>query len=107
MTVREFAEKLNLTPISLPDGEREITGFYAGDLLSWVMSRASADDVWFTIMSNVNVLAVASLIDVAAVVLTEGVMLSDEDKASAEAKGINVLAGNASTYELCALAGAL
>lgn len=105
MTVSMLAEKLNLTPLSLPDPEREITGFYAGDLLSWVMGRASAGDCWFTIMSNINVLAVATLADVACVVLSEGVTLEERELENAKAKGINVLTSQKDTYTLCAQAG--
>ncbi len=107
MKIRELAEKMDLAPLSLPDGDREVEGFYAGDLLSWVMGRANAGNVWFTIMSNVNVLAVASLVDLSAVVLAEGVTLSDKDAASALEKGINVFTSEKSTFELCALAGEL
>ncbi len=107
MKIRELAEEMDLEPLSLPDGDREVEGFYAGDLLSWVMGRANAGNVWFTIMSNVNVLAVASLVDLSAVVLAEGVTLSEKDIASAEEKGINVFTSGKSTYELCALAGEL
>ena len=47
----------------VPDGDRDIDGVYIGDLLSWVMGRAQMDNAWITIMSNVNVIAVASLAD--------------------------------------------
>lgn len=107
MTVSELALKMNLTPLSLPDGNREINGCYAGDLLSWVMGRARADNLWFTIMNNINVLAVASLADVAAVVLAEGVMLGDKEIEAAKAKGINVLTSEKSTFTLCYEAGKL
>ena len=61
MTVRQFSEKLDLEILALPDPERPVTGGYAGDLLSWVMSRAQSGDFWVTIMTNVNVVAVAAL----------------------------------------------
>jgi len=107
MKIRELAEKMNLAPLALPDGDREVEGFYAGDLLSWVMGRANAGNVWFTIMNNVNVLAVASLVDLSAVVLAEGVTLSEKDAAAALEKGINVFSSDKNTFELCALAGEL
>jgi hypothetical protein len=49
--------------LNLSDGEKEITGGYTGDLLSWVMGRASCGNAWITIMSNINIIAVASLLD--------------------------------------------
>ena len=107
MKVSELVLKMNLTPLALPDGEREINGCYAGDLLSWVMGRAKADNLWFTIMNNINVLAVASLADVAAVVLAEGVTLGEKEIEAANAKGINVLSSEKSTFMLSAEAGKL
>ncbi len=84
--------------VTLPDSEREIDGVYVGDLLSWVMGRAKADNVWITIMSNLNVLGVASLADVSCVILAEGVTLDDEVKKTAEAQGINVLSTKMDIY---------
>ena len=74
LKVNDLITELELEPILLADGEREITGGYAGDLLSWVMGRANAGDAWVTIMSNMNVAAVAQLADVACVVFAEGVV---------------------------------
>ena len=103
MTVHELAERLSLTPLSVGDAEREFSGVYIGDLLSWVMGRASSDNVWITIMSNVNVVAVATLADVACIILAEGVTLDDNVRATAEAKGVNVYSSEKTAYELAAL----
>ncbi len=107
MKVSELVQNMDLTVLHLADGDREIGGCYVGDLLSWVMGRAKADDLWFTIMSNINVLAVASLADVAAVVLAEGVQLEEKELQAAQDKGINVLSSTKSVYELCVQTGAL
>ena len=75
MTVQELVNAINLTILS-GDGEalsRPAEGGYCGDLLSWVMGRAPRNGVWITIMSNLNVAAVAELADIACVVLAEGV----------------------------------
>jgi len=85
--------------IALPSPDREIDGVYIGDLLSWVMGRAQADNAWITIMSNVNVIAVASLADTACVILSEGVELEDSLKQQAEMKDINVLSTDLPSYE--------
>ena len=53
--------------------DTEISSCYVGDLLSWVMGRAQPGSVWITIMSNVNVAAVANLTDVALVIFAESV----------------------------------
>lgn len=85
--------------------DKEICGCYAGDLLSWVMSHAQYGDVWVTIMSNINVVAVASLTECACVIMAEGVMPDSEVLKVAEEKDITVFSDNRSTYELCCLVG--
>ncbi len=102
MTVRELAEKLALTPLAVGDADREVSGVYIGDLLSWVMGRASSDNVWITIMSNVNIVAVATLADVACIILAEGVTLDDNVRTTAEKKGVNVFTSAKTAYELAA-----
>ena len=86
--------------LTLPEGEREIGGVYIGDLLSWVMGRATADDAWITIMSNVNVVAVAALTDASCVLFAESVVPEDAVIRTASEKGINLLVSDMSAYEL-------
>ena len=100
MTVTKLAELVYLTPITLPSPDREVKGAYIGDLLSWVMGRASEDNAWITIMSNANVAAVATLADVSCVILAEGVMPDEGVAATAEAKGINILSSKDSAYAI-------
>ena len=102
MTVAELALKLNAKEICLPCPEREVTGAYVGDLLSWVMGRAPADSAWVTIMSNLNVVAVASLADVACVIFSEDVNPDDDALKKAETEGINLLSVKEGSYEVCA-----
>ena len=100
MTVSELKEKLALSEITLPDSEREITGCYIGDLLSWVMGAAQSGDVWITIMSNINIVAVAALCDTSLIILAEGVSVDDEVKKAANERGINILSSKKSAFSL-------
>lgn len=99
MTVNELCQTDGINVISLPDGEREINGVYIGDLLSWVMGRARQDNIWITIMSNINTVAVASLADVSCILLAEDVKLESDVAKAANEKGINVLSTSLSAYE--------
>ncbi len=99
MTVQDLTTALSLTPVALPEADREVEGVYIGDLLSWVMGRAQSGNVWLTIMSNLNIAAVATLSDVSCILLCEGVTLDESVKATAEAKGINVLTTDMTAYE--------
>ena len=103
MTVNEMAQSLGLTALSEPNGERNVSGAYIGDLLSWVMGKAQTDNVWITIMSNINIVAVASLADVACIVLAEGVTVDETIRTTAEAKGINLYTSEKTAYELASM----
>lgn len=99
MTVYELSQNSQFNVLCLPDPEREINGVYIGDLLSWVMGKAEADNAWITIMSNINVVAVASLSDVSCVLLAEDVTLDNEVLNTAKQKGINILSTALSAYD--------
>lgn len=107
MTVRTLAEQLKLTPLSVSEPDREVTGCYTGDLLSWVMGRAQSGDCWITIMSNTNIIAVAALADTALIVLAEGVQPDAGVTELAEKKGINLYSSEQSAYQLCAALSSL
>ena len=107
MTVSQFVNQSGFSAVSLPHPEREITGCYIGDLLSWVMGRCGDGELWITIMSNVNVVAVSTLADAASVILAEGVTLDDEVLKVALEKGVNVLSTELSAYEAARAVAAL
>lgn len=100
MTIREVREALSAKLLCGDDG-RSFDGVYVGDFLSRAMSHVQSDNLWITIMSNVNVLAVATLTDPAAILLAEDVVLQDDARRSAEENGITVLSSPLSAYELC------
>lgn len=103
MTVSLLAEKCGFDFVTLPDPDREVCGGYVGDLLSWVMGRARENCAWITIMSNINIVAVASLADVSCVVLSEGVSLEESVIKTAADKGVNILSTSLNSYEAAAL----
>lgn len=99
MTVNELILRSGFKALALPDGDREITGVYIGDLLSWVMGRASSGDAWITIMSNMNIIAVATLADTACIILAEDVSLEQEIIDTAILKEVNILSAPKGIYE--------
>ncbi|MBQ5590270.1 MAG: hypothetical protein IIU65_01165 [Clostridia bacterium] len=103
MTVDGILKNENFSPIVLVDGDREIRGAYCGDLLSWVMGRAEEDNAFITIMTNVNVIAVAQLVNVSVVIVCENAELSDEFIQVAKSKEVNVLKCALPSFETCAL----
>lgn len=101
MTVAELKDAMKLEALALPNPDKEIVGAYAGDLLSWVMGRATEDCAWATIMTNVNVIAVASLVGVSCAVVCEGCEVGDDIVNTAKAKGVNLLRTKEPIYEFC------
>lgn len=99
MTVKALSELELFKPIILSEPEREISGVYIGDLLSWVMGRAQSGDAWITIMSNLNILAVASLADTSCIILAEGVTLDGEVIETAKQKNINIISSECGIYD--------
>lgn len=108
MKLKELMDELQLTPIHLEDGEIDIAGVYCGDLLSDVLAHLEPDCVWFTVQGHMNVAAVASLRDAAAVVLTNGTVPDPETVAKAQAMGVSLCGSDESAAALCMkLAGRL
>ena len=101
MTVKQLAEILQCQVICMPDPDRQVTGGYACDLLSWVMGRAQAGDAWVTIMSNVNIIAVATLADPSCVILSENVEPEEQTVLRAKQQEINLLKTDLDTFAIC------
>ena len=107
MTALELKEALGLESLCCPAPEKEVTGGYCGDLLSFVMGRASSGDAWVTIMTNINTVAVASLTDVACVILADGSVPEQAVIERAQAQDVNLLVSEQPSYEVCAALGKL
>lgn len=102
MTISLLAEKLGAEIINMPYPDREPCGAYCGDLLSWVMGHAQSDNIWVTIMTNKNVLAVAQLIDMSCVIISENAQLDNDFLETAKAKEINIIRSELDNYTVCA-----
>lgn len=99
MLVREMAQKLDLKVIAGSAAlDRRISGGYTADLLSCVMARAKAGNVWATLQAHPNVIAVATLLELAAVIVTEGAPVPSEVIAKANAEGIVLLSTPHTTF---------
>jgi hypothetical protein len=105
MTISELAGRLGFEALSLPSPGAEVTGGYTGDLLSWVMGRARAGQVWITIMTNINIVAVAMLAGVSAIVIADDSPVSDEVVKKAGEEGINLLRSRDSAFSISVAVG--
>ena len=101
MTVRDVVEKLGLTVFCGEEGlDREVTGGYASDLLSDVMGFAREGQLWITLQTHRNVMGIASLKEIAAIILVKGFKPDDDTVASSNDEGIPVLGSDLQAFEL-------
>ena len=104
MKLNEVQNKLGLKLITkITDLDREVGGGYASDLLSWVMAHAKENDIWITIQSHQNIVAVASLLNLAAIIVAEDASIDDNTIQKAEQENIPIYSSDKSTFELCGI----
>jgi predicted transcriptional regulator len=100
MTVKQLVEELGFRVYA---GEahldRKVTGAYVSDLLSDVMGHAREGEVWITLQSHMNVIAIASLKELAAVLLVKGIEPEPQVVEKASAEGIPLLVTSGQTFE--------
>jgi len=104
MNVKELIDLTgadNRTPDA--DLNRNVSCGYTCDLLSWVMAHGRAGMAWVTVQTHMNVIAVASLMEMAAVLIPEGIQMEEASLEKAKEEGICVLESKKTAYELCAL----
>jgi predicted transcriptional regulator len=99
LTVEQVVAALGLEVVAGADRlSGEVTGGYASDLLSCVMAGAKAGNVWVTLQAHPNVIAVAELLDLAGVIITEGMHPDAESLSRAREKDIPTLLTHDSTF---------
>lgn len=104
MNVKALAALLNATAVAEGDNpDTEISCGYTCDLLSWVLAHGKKDMAWTTVQTHINVIAVAVLMDMACVILSEGNHLEPDSLQKAMDEGLAVLETDKTAYEICGL----
>lgn len=101
MKVQDLITRLGLTVHSGKEGlDREVTGGYTSDLLSDVMGHAKEGDAWVTLQTHKNIMAIASLKDLAAIIVVKGHVPEEDTTAKSEKEGIPILTTREETFEI-------
>lgn len=101
MKVSDIIEKLDLKVMGGHEGlKNEVSGAYASDLLSDVMGNAREGQVWITLQTHRNVMAVASLKEVAAVIIVQGLKAEENTIEQSNDEGIPLLSSHLEAFEL-------
>jgi len=100
MTLQEIIDTLNLAVLAGSKDFSQVTptSGYTSDLLSCVMAGAKSRSVWVTLQAHMNVVAVAALLEVSAVIITEGAQPEPDVLAKANAEGITLLSTSQPTF---------
>lgn len=106
MNLQEIIHKLDLKLLTTPQDFSNIhpTGGYASDLLSCVMAGANHQAIWITLQAHINIVAVAALLDLTAVIITENALPDESTINKANAEGVTLLSTDSRTF---AVAGQL
>lgn len=101
MKLKEVIDKLNLqiaTKVYTP--EKDITGGYTSDLLSDVIANSKKDYVWITLQTHVNIVAVASLKELACIIIVMGKDIDPDTLEKAAAEKITILRSNLTSFQI-------
>jgi hypothetical protein len=102
MKLHEVIDTIKPDVICSGDGEREITGVIAGDLLSFIIGEAKEGEILVTILVHLNVSAVAVLKELPMLILASGRRPSKELADKCLEENIAVVVVKESAYEVCA-----
>ncbi len=101
MKVEEIVKALDLKVFSGGNGlTNEIDNAYASDLLSDVMGTAEAGSGWITLQTHKNVMAIASLKELACIILVKGFKPEEDTAAQSNEENIPILGTDQQTFEI-------
>lgn len=99
MKINVFLESISAKKITCLSSDPEIKGGYVSDLLSDVMGSAHEGEIWITIMRHLNVVAVASLANLPAIVFAKNIMPEESVIKKAEEEGVILAVSELSVFE--------
>ena len=102
MNLQEIITKLNLKVLTQHKDFSTIPvkSGYCSDLLSCVMTGADPEGVWVTLMAHNNIVAVAALLDLSAIIITEDAQPDSETINQADQKGVTMLSTTVDNFEV-------
>jgi len=99
MKLQEIIDKLKLTPLTELE-EREVEGVFISDMLSDVMTSAKTGEIWLTVQTHTNIVSAANLVDMAAIIVTQGKKVSQNTVELANRYHVIILSSPKTTFAL-------
>ena len=99
--LKDLIKELDLEILSEgSDLNRTVATGCCCDLLSWVMANGRKDAIWVTVQAHVNVIAVASLLELAGVIITSGLPVEEKTIERARSEGVTLLSSRIDAFQL-------
>ncbi len=101
MKITDIIQALDLKIISGQNGlSNEIKGGYVSDLLSDVMGNATEGQIWITLQTHQNIIAIASLKEISAIILVKGSLPENDTIEKSNTENIPVLSSDLDTFSI-------
>jgi len=100
MQVKELIDNYGFKHLSGTGLDKKIENVYSCDLLSWVMAKGKHDTAWITVQTHNNILAVASLLEFACVIIPEGIEVDQEIIDKANVQEVVMLSTTLESFEI-------
>lgn len=101
MKLQEIVDKLSLNVLTASSNlTREVTGGYVSDLLSDVIANSKEGNIWITLQTHQNIVAVATLKELSGIILVNNRNPDPETLKKAEEEGIPIMVSPLPAFEL-------
>jgi serine kinase of HPr protein (carbohydrate metabolism regulator) len=100
MKLKDIAENLKLEAIGGFDENREVYGAYIGDLLSVVMANGKENNIWITIQTHINIIAVAVLVNMSGIIIAEDMEIDENTVEKAKEEKVALFKSKLTSYEI-------
>lgn len=106
MKISEVKDKLELRAIT-GGVDDDISGCYIGDLMSLAMANLQEGNIWITVQTNINAVAVSVLKEASCIIIADGFEPDNAALKKAEEEGLTIFASKKSVYDLAKQLGEL
>ena len=104
MKVRDLADMGEFTLVTEEVSlDKTITSGYCGDLLSWVMANAKKGNLWITVQTHVNIITIATLLELSCIIIPEDIHVEPETIERAQEEDVAILKSHLNSFEIVRL----
>ena len=105
MKLDALVNELGLEVINDGGLSRDISGCFICDLLSHAMGKVETDNLWITVQTNMNIIAIAVLTELSAIIIAQDMDIAENVIEKANDEGVTLLRSDKTAYELALMIG--